>query len=57
VGRSEGRGPLGRHRHRCEDNIKMEVFLNIIRYDVVQVSYFIDIYVELKLFVTAVYLY
>jgi hypothetical protein len=25
VGRSEGRGPLGRPRRRCEDNLKMDL--------------------------------
>jgi hypothetical protein len=25
VGRPEGRRPLGRHRHRWEDNIKMDL--------------------------------
>jgi ribosome biogenesis protein Nip4 len=25
VGRPEGRRPLGRPRHRCEDNIKMDL--------------------------------
>jgi len=25
VGKPEGRGPLGRHRHRWEDNIKMDL--------------------------------
>jgi hypothetical protein len=25
VGRSEGKRPLGRHRHRWEDNIKMDI--------------------------------
>jgi hypothetical protein len=25
VGRSEGKRPLGRPRHRCEDNIKMDL--------------------------------
>jgi hypothetical protein len=25
VGRPEGRRPLGRHRRRCEDNIKMDL--------------------------------
>jgi hypothetical protein len=25
VGKSEGRGPLGRHRHRWEDNIRMKL--------------------------------
>jgi hypothetical protein len=25
VGKPEGKRPLGRHRHRCEDNIKMDI--------------------------------
>jgi hypothetical protein len=25
VGKHEGKGPLGRHRRRCEDNIKMDL--------------------------------
>ena len=25
VGKSEGKRPLGRPRHRCEDNIKMDL--------------------------------
>jgi hypothetical protein len=25
VGKPEGKGPLGRHRHRWEDNIKMNL--------------------------------
>jgi len=25
VGKPEGKGPLGRPRHRCEDNIKMDL--------------------------------
>jgi len=27
VGKPEGKRPLGRHRHRGEDNIKMDVFI------------------------------
>jgi hypothetical protein len=26
VGKPEGRRPLGRHRQRCEDNIKMDLW-------------------------------
>jgi len=25
VGKPEGKGPVGRPRHRCEDNIKMDL--------------------------------
>jgi hypothetical protein len=25
VGKPKGKSPLGRHRHRCEDNIKMDL--------------------------------
>jgi hypothetical protein len=56
VGRPKGKRPLGRPRHRCEDNIKMdlrEIWINGVNWiwlaeDRIQWRAFVNIVVKLR---------